>query len=266
MAPVADFTLHDLLKGDRLPRRSRALKQSLGCLASALNAVHQENIRHLDIKPANILVLDSGVGNYQVLLTDFGISLDGSNPAAALYGPRGMTPLYAAPEVHTGGERLSPASDVFSLGLVFLEVVTILAGRTVADLHSFLFLDTQDTSSYTPKAYSRSLDRVRSILSLYCQMIEQQISSSPETLSLDQLEMLMSMLQLSPSSRPKAYDIMRQFPQDVCCEQRFAPSFSKRCTSFKSFELNAYGVDYTIFSKRSITLQRQMDAACVNRS
>lgn len=109
MTPVADFTSHDLLRGDRLLRRSGPLKQSLGCLASALDAVHQENIRHLDIKPANIFVLDSRVGNYQGLLTDFGISLNGSNLAAALYGPRGMTPLYAAPEVHTGGERSSPA-------------------------------------------------------------------------------------------------------------------------------------------------------------
>ncbi|WP_329245211.1 serine/threonine protein kinase [Actinoallomurus sp. NBC_01490] len=81
-------------------------------LADALAAVHAQGIVHGDVKPANVLITESG----DAKLTDFGVSralwADETVSDSGLF--RG-TPAYVAPEVARGAKPL-PAADVFSLG------------------------------------------------------------------------------------------------------------------------------------------------------
>ncbi len=79
-------------------------------LADALAAVHHAGVLHGDIKPGNIVVEDLSRG--RVSLVDFGLS-DGS---------AGGTLQYAPPD-RLGGGRLTPASDVYALGMVLFEMV-----------------------------------------------------------------------------------------------------------------------------------------------
>jgi serine/threonine protein kinase len=236
MTPVADCTLHDVLKPKVSSHRPSPSKSWLGCLSSALNSVHQENISHRDIKPANILVSHNRngdtIGRFELILTDFGISTDRSDPTLDTSAPHGMTPLYAAPELHTRG-RPGIASDIFSLGLVFLEMITVLAGRTTGDLHSFVFSDLPNDFE---KAYWRKLDRIHIVLDLYRQTLHEERPSSTEWLSLGQLEMLTNMLQFSPSLRPRASEVMHHFSPGPCCGERTIPSFSRRCARCKQLE------------------------------
>ncbi|MFQ5568665.1 MAG: protein kinase [Rhodothermales bacterium] len=84
--------------------------------AQGLQAAHARGILHRDIKPSNILVSYEG----QVKLADFGMASlveDTSRPEV-----RG-TPGYLAPEI-VRGEPPTPASDLFSLGAMFFEVLT----------------------------------------------------------------------------------------------------------------------------------------------
>ena len=89
-------------------------------LATVLSFVHARDIVHLDVKPSNILVGRDGV----VRLADFGIARWLGDPAGqTTSGATTGTAAYIAPE-QVRGETATPASDVYSLGLVLLEALT----------------------------------------------------------------------------------------------------------------------------------------------
>jgi serine/threonine protein kinase len=74
-----------------------------------------------------------------VLYTDFGLALDftdkdGSTTVSMV---NGMTPRYCAPEV-ANYEPRNTSSDIWSLGVVFLEMTAVLKGRTVEYVYNFL--------------------------------------------------------------------------------------------------------------------------------
>jgi serine/threonine protein kinase len=98
------------------------IRTFFGCLAPGLAALHDAPIGHKDIKPQNIVVKGSAV-----FYTDFGIVLDWSGDTRSTTGdiPAGYTPKYAAPEV-LSFEPKSNASDMFSLGAIYLEMATRL--------------------------------------------------------------------------------------------------------------------------------------------
>lgn len=93
-------------------------------LAEALAYAHTQGVVHRDVKPANIRVDDEGA----VYLMDFGIAYRPDSGEIPL--PPGMilgTPAYLAPEQAEGKQStVLPASDQYSLGVVFYE---LLCGR-----------------------------------------------------------------------------------------------------------------------------------------
>ncbi len=91
-------------------------------LGSALNAAHEVGILHRDLKPENIIVIERN--ELSVKIIDFGIAAvkNSTINASTIAGGVG-TPLYAAPE-QMMGERVSSASDVYSLGVTAFEMLT----------------------------------------------------------------------------------------------------------------------------------------------
>jgi len=94
-------------------------------IAEGLEYVHQRGIVHRDVKPGNILIVDYGKDEVRprALLTDFGIAAFGAEQVAIVDGRTVGTAAYLSPE-QARGEVLTPASDVYSLGLVLLEALT----------------------------------------------------------------------------------------------------------------------------------------------
>jgi hypothetical protein len=120
MEPVADMDLKQFLARSPFPEDELdVLRSFFGCLCSALRYLHDQNCRHKDIKPANILVKHK-----QVYITDFGLALDWTELTSETTtgAPAMYTHAYAAPEVAVGAER-NTKSDVWSLGCVYLDML-----------------------------------------------------------------------------------------------------------------------------------------------
>lgn len=122
---VEGVTLADLL--DDRGRLSISLACHLAAgLAHALAALAKQGVVHRDIKPGNIFISKDFK---EVKLGDFGLAKRSRardvTPRKSLIG----TPHYLAPEV-IGGEPATPASDIYSLGVVLHEM---LSGRTIHD-------------------------------------------------------------------------------------------------------------------------------------
>jgi len=132
MSPVADSNLQEYLsvaEKSSAPSYTVRIREWLGCLATAVQYLHLNRIRHRDIKPANILVHGENV-----LLVDFELALDWKDLAQSTTTANcGRTPLYAAPEV-IQHKKCNSTSDIWSLGCVFLEMVTVLKGKSIAQL------------------------------------------------------------------------------------------------------------------------------------
>lgn len=90
-------------------------------ICAAIQYAHQNLIIHRDIKPSNILVTEAG----QAKVLDFGVArlLDDEGVTADTTLLRPITLAYASPE-QLRGERVSLASDIYSLGLLLHELLT----------------------------------------------------------------------------------------------------------------------------------------------
>jgi WD40 repeat protein/serine/threonine protein kinase len=130
-------------------------------VARALQFAHKKGVVHRDIKPANILITDSG----EPMLSDFGIakileSEETTNLTGTGFGIG--TPAYMAPEQWAG--RVGPQSDIYSLGVVFYEMVT---GRKpyTADTPSAIMLKQATEPLPRPKTFAPDLpDSVEKVL------------------------------------------------------------------------------------------------------
>jgi serine/threonine protein kinase len=110
-----------------------ALRSFFGCLVTGLQFLHGRKIRHKDIKPHNILVHQG-----KVLFTDFGLAFDftEANESTTVSMVDARTPRYCTPEVAMMEAR-NTSSDIWSLGIVFLEMIGVLKNWKVKEIYNF---------------------------------------------------------------------------------------------------------------------------------
>ena len=128
--------LKDLLKaGTALP-----VDIALDIVAQAADGLafaHSREIIHRDVKPANIMLLETEDG-LVAKITDFGIA---RMPASAVKTMTGMvmgSPRYMSPE-QVVGRNLSARSDIFSLGVVLYEALTGTAPFEADSISSIMY-------------------------------------------------------------------------------------------------------------------------------
>lgn len=93
----------------------------VGQVADALAAAHRAGVVHRDIKPAN-LMFDA---EHRLTVLDFGIAAVAAADQAGLTATGTVigSPAYLSPE-QAAGQQVGPATDVYSLGCVFFEMLS----------------------------------------------------------------------------------------------------------------------------------------------
>ncbi|KAK5687602.1 hypothetical protein LTS10_001742 [Elasticomyces elasticus] len=228
MLPVAEKNLATFLgetlsSGNDVDRRVR-IRSYFGCIATALEYLHAQGVRHKDIKPQNILVKER-----QVYITDFGTSYhrkEGTSDTTE--GTlKYFTRKYVAPETALGSRNKS--SDIWSLGCVYLEMCTVLAGKTLSEM-SFHF-----------QAVGKSLNYYenRQALVSWSASLRETLLRSDVPEDVVPLDLVLKMCDLTPAKRPTARELIYILLQakspvqyhDFCCgrEHWQNPSMPENC-------------------------------------
>lgn len=195
--PVADENLKDYM--NRGPLHSvedrKVFRTYFGCLADTIRFLHDPSIEilHKDIKPENILLK-----NRRLYLTDFGTAFDWSKTGQSMTQSNAKdfrTPRYQSPEAASG--QFHRSSDIWSLGVVFLEMVTILRGRELADMDKFL------------QSHGQNVVYIHNNLEAAMNWFEQLQQGYQEGSAIDNepLTWIKSMLNRVGSNRPTASDL-----------------------------------------------------------
>ena len=128
-------TLREVLALEAPLETARATSIMLQASA-AVAAAHEAGIIHRDLKPSNIFVTRSADTPAMVKVLDFGIAKlasemfdDEDAAASTLPGTPLGTPRYMSPEQHEGRD-LTPATDVYGLGIILYEMLTGMAPFT----------------------------------------------------------------------------------------------------------------------------------------
>ena len=153
MKHVRGRTLRDIIQGLRDEDKKiiqlfplEILIDSLIQICQTVAYAHDHGVIHRDLKPANILI--GGFG--EVLVLDWGLAKvwgevdldhntipEGADPAITPVGRRYGTPLYMAPELARGDSQIDGRVDVFSLGNILFEILTLsqlLHGNTAQEV------------------------------------------------------------------------------------------------------------------------------------
>lgn len=187
MSPVGDQDLKAFLEavGDPswdgrldMARIERSWLQTwFMCLASTLAYMHSSGVRHQDIKPSNIIHRGS-----TIYFTDFSSSSQFQiGQTTSTENPARTSAMYSAPEViNRDGvlNRHGRGTDVFALGAVFCEMLTVLTGYSVEGFHKFLLRSDspEGTKNSGPGAqaakgillYGQKIDRVSEWFGMNC--------------------------------------------------------------------------------------------------
>lgn len=118
MEYVRGQTLEDLLR-ERGPFGAREAALAGVDLCRALTAVHRAGLVHRDVKAKNVMREEGG----RIVLMDFGTGIEAEPSGVSGGGIPAGTPVYLAPEIFRG-QRATPQSDVYSLGVLLYHLVT----------------------------------------------------------------------------------------------------------------------------------------------
>jgi len=122
MAYIEGRPLSDYIKPDK-PQQPRNIVLTVRKLALALQEAHERGVVHRDLKPANIMIDQKN----EPVIMDFGLArqLETSNSVRLTQTGQILgSPAYMSPEQVEESASIGPVSDIYSLGVIFYELLT----------------------------------------------------------------------------------------------------------------------------------------------
>ena len=278
--PFCDYTLSDfmnencqaedteeILSEPDLSLDRLYLESFFPCLAQGLKFIHNNTTRHMDIKPSNILVKrrHSSVGDgrrYHIFIADFGTSSTFTSVSQTA-GYTGKTLKYCAPEVAptylsasvTGYRKWGRPADVFSLGCVYAEMLTVLACNKIATFDAFragkITLIKQELPQARGQDFDESFHANLARVDEWLQNLQsfQDADQQPQhgtraywyrrgdrlafapwkNTFAETIRIAKSMLAEQQEARPRIAEVLRRFDIDKCCNQEIIPLFDTSC-------------------------------------
>jgi feruloyl esterase len=208
-----------------------------GKVCDAVQYAHQKLVVHRDLKPSNILVIADGTPR----LLDFGIAkvLNPESSAQGLLvtqtGTRCMTPAYASPE-QMRGKSVTPATDIYSLGVVLYELLTghrpyRLTLHTPAEIERAICEQEPETPSTAISRVETDTSSDGRLIAKTPELVSETREGPPDKLrrrlrgDLDNI--VLKALQKEPQRR---YDSVEEFSQDIGRHLQHMPVRARRST------------------------------------
>ncbi|CAD8061194.1 unnamed protein product [Paramecium sonneborni] len=175
-----------IIEGKNRGYTQKIVEQWLVQLLMGLAYIHENNILHRDLKSSNILIREDG----QLKIADFGVAkiLSGDQMAKTITG----SPFYLSPEI-TQGLDYSYSSDLWSLGCILFEMCTLKRA-----------FDGQQFDQVLQNIQQRKLQQ-----EILIQDFQNQTSQETRQYSLELVNLIQSLLNIDPSKRPQAKELLR---------------------------------------------------------
>ena len=228
----ANRDLYDAMYDPKFSIQERV--QVLFSVTQGLDFLHQSGYLHMDLKPLNILIFPNNVAK----ITDFGlaIKLEEINEEPVKYFPKKLITVDHRPiNIIDGARNYRPADDVFSLGLIFLEVLS--GGRSL-----FSGLSSEEFKDKTVKEiYKKKISKFKIKATL-----EKYLSHLSTKLRKNAIKVITKMLKFDPHSRISVKNILTSelFENFVLAEtgsvkQPYIPSSSCCKLDYEGFDIIA---------------------------
>ncbi|GKT52334.1 calcium/calmodulin-dependent protein kinase type II [Colletotrichum spaethianum] len=220
---IADVSLvesrgrHDAAEASKSKCPLNFLQRIMGCVAQAVTHCHASKVRHLDLKPSNILLNPN-----KVYLADFGIARDFHDQEnTATMGLHG-TPKWRPPEAYIPEEYSTQCADIYSLGLIYLNIATLVYHGDLNDFHSVVADLLPHSRAEKLKAHQQNL--ALHALATQCFHDEKRPTVAPRHI----LGLAGNMVSSDPRARPRADQVdqelvdlggIEQVYHNSCCRK-----------------------------------------------
>jgi serine/threonine protein kinase len=194
-----DYLIMPYIEGvtlqDKLDDGVMAFEEAIDLMISMVDAIshaHKKNIIHRDIKPANYMIDANG----QIILTDFGISKNLTDATLTAANTILGSPKFMSPE-QIKGKKVDKRSDLYSLGLVFYQMLTGINPFDAEDFTSVMYKQVHEVPEHPSRINSGIPQKVGDVLSRL-------LEKNPENRYPDADALLKDLYQLKQS---QTYDV-----------------------------------------------------------